>query len=126
MDGHTSTKKRGGPFSHTRLAPLTASEVDQHPDQPGLFFRQTDWHRSQVFGRPQERLLHQVVRLVSAGGEPSGEPVQPSFMRVKQGGEPLASVIARPVADRESEHRLSAHTFIDVPRPDYFECRSNG
>src|SRR2546428_13537882 len=119
MDGHTSTKKRGGPFSHTRLAPLIAADVDQHPDQPGLFFRQTDWHRSQVFGRPQERLLHQVVRLVSAGGEPSGEAVQPIFMRVKQGGEPLASALARRVTDPETEHRLPPATFPDVQTQDY-------
>jgi hypothetical protein len=71
------------------------------------------------------RLLDQVVRLVSAGDEPSGEAVQPILMRVKQGGEPLASVIRRRIADRESEHRLSAHTWIDVSRPDYFECRRN-
>jgi hypothetical protein len=108
-----------GAVSDGDFAPLVAAYVDKHPDQPGFFAYQTDWHRPRGSGRSQERILHEVMGVVGGWDEPSCQAVESILMRVDQGREPSSPILGRQVDRHGGNCRPSAHVLIDGQRPDY-------
>jgi len=82
-------------------APLIATDVDQDPDQPGLFFLQSTWNGFRRPRRLEERFLDKVERIVDRRGQSSRKSIEPFFMRLEQ---------------RRQSSRLFRHTPLNVRR----------
>ena len=91
-----------------RSSPLVAPEIDKSSDEPGFFARCTDRNGRRGPGDSDERVLHEIERIIGTGRESPGQSIQAWVVRVEQGSQPASSVVRRGEWDVGS-HRHAVH-----------------
>lgn len=70
------------------FAPLVAPDIDQDANQPRLFILQSAGDGVGCARGLEERLLHEVERIVDGRGEAASQPVDSLLMSVEQRRQP--------------------------------------
>ena len=78
-----------------RFSPLVASEIDKSSDEPGFFARCTDRNGRWGPGGSDERVLHEIERIIRTGRQSPGQTIQAWVVLVEQGGQSAGSVVRR-------------------------------
>src|SRR5438445_6420178 len=103
---------------NSRLPPLIATDVDEHANEPGFLARQSEWNGRWRASGLEERLLHEVQRVVGVWSKAPGQAVQAFVMRVEEHGQPVRR-IARQGDGEDTGHWHSVHISLNGRRPIY-------
>ena len=78
-----------------RLAPLVAPEIDESSDELGFFARCAGRNGRRGPRSSDERVLHQIERIVGTGRESPGQAIQAQVVRVEQVRQSVSLVVRR-------------------------------
>src|SRR5262245_29630114 len=95
-------------------APLVASNVDEHANQPRFLVREARWNRVRRARSLQIGFLDEIEGVIGRRNQPTGETVQPLVVSVEQGSQPLRRRAWQGRRKRGDDGQ-TVHTVLNVP-----------
>ena len=120
--GRRDVPRGRGAVPHRRVPPVVAADIDQHPDQPGLFAGRSVRDALRRPRHAQKRFLDEIGGIVRTPRQPPRQPEQALMVRVEQLGHPAGRVVACSVHRCRDRHAGVRRHHWECRRGDPQEC----